>query len=111
MNWTMQLMSGLRDLHNLGILHRDIKPENLLIADVGWCADLRDAPSSLAGTFQYMAPEMLLQRGVQTEAVDVWSSGVTMTQLLTGRQLLTTYLGPNATGLSATDPHQATKVK
>jgi len=117
--YTRQLLLGLRDLHCVGVLHRDIKPENLLvaldgslkIADFGWCADLRDAPSTLAGTFQYMAPEILGSKGVQTEAVDVWSAGVTVLQLLTGKQLLSTYLGPGATGLSATDPHQATKVK
>lgn len=119
MIWTQQLLTGLRDLHCLGIIHRDIKPENLLctaegtlkIADFGWCADVRDGPSTMAGTFQYMAPEILGHMGVQTEAVDVWSAGVTMLQLLQGRQLLTTYLGPGSTGLSVTDPHQATKVK
>lgn len=117
--WTRQLYLGLRDLHCLGILHRDIKPENLLvatdgtlrIADFGWCADLRDAPSTLAGTFLYMAPEVLSERGIQTEAIDVWSAGVTVLQLLTGRPMLTTYLGPGSSGLSATDPHRATKMK
>lgn len=117
--WTRQLYLGLRDLHCLGILHRDIKPENLLIAadgtlriaDFGWCADLRDAPCTLAGTFLYMAPEVLGERGIQTEAIDVWSAGVTVLQLLTGRPMLTTYLGPGSSGLSATDPHRATKMK
>lgn len=119
MFWTQQLLTGLRDLHCLGILHRDIKPENLLltadgvlrIADFGWCADLRDGPSSLAGTFQYMAPEILSEQGVQTEAVDVWSAGVSVLQLLTARLLLNTYIGPGATNLTMTDPRQATKVK
>lgn len=114
-----QLLVGLHDLHDLGILHRDIKPENLLctsdgilkIADFGWCADIKAQPSSLAGTFQYMAPEILGSLGVQTEAVDVWSAGVTMLQLAMGRPLLTTYLGPGCTGLSMTDPHKATKIK
>lgn len=117
--WTQQLLTGLGDLHGLGILHRDIKPENLLcasdgtlkIADFGWCAEVCDAPSTLAGTFQYMAPEVLACRGVQTEGVDVWSAGVTILQLLTGRQLLITYLGPGSTSLTLTDPHQALKVK
>jgi len=119
MIWARQLLIGLRDLHCLGIIHRDIKPENLLctadgmlkIADFGWCADIRDAPSTLAGTFQYMAPEILGHQGVQTEAVDIWSAGVTILQLRTGCQLLTTYLGPGSTGITITDPHQATKVK
>jgi len=119
MVWTQQLLTGLKDLHGLGILHRDIKPENLLlsvdstlkIADFGWCAEIHDSPSTLAGTFQYMAPEVLGSKGSQTEAVDIWSAGVTVLQLLTGRQLLITYLGPGSTSLTLTDPHQALKVK
>jgi len=117
-HWASQLLEGLWDIHQLGILHRDIKPDNLLctgdgtlkIGDFGWCAELAAAPSGLAGTLQYMAPEVLAHE-VQTEAVDVWSAGVTVLQLLSGRPLLTTYLGPGATGISATDPHQAIKVK
>lgn len=113
-----QLCAGLSDLHELGVLHRDLKPENLLIAedgglriaDFGWCAYLKDSPSSLAGTFQYMAPEVLAQKP-QTEAADVWSAGVTMLQLILARPLLTTYLGHGATGLSATDPNEATRRK
>lgn len=116
--YTMQLMAGLSDLHRLSIIHRDLKPENLLlaedgnlkIADFGWCADVRDAPSSLAGTLQYMAPEMLEGRDSQTEAVDVWSSGVTVWQLLTSKPFLTTYLGPGAAG-SHVDPQQSTSIR
>jgi aurora kinase/aurora kinase A len=116
--WTRQLLLGLRTLHYLGILHRDIKPDNLLctedgtlkIADFGWCAEVKDAPTALAGTFQYMAPEVL-QNQPQTEAVDVWSTGATLYQLLTGRAFLNTYLGPGATNLSQRDPHEATRIK
>lgn len=117
--WTQHLFTGLSDLHSLGCIHRDIKPENLLctadgilkIADFGWCADLHESPSTLAGTFHYMAPEVLGESGIQTGAVDVWSSGVTMLQLMTGVPLLTSFLGPGCTGLSATDPNRATKLK
>lgn len=116
--WSRQLFVGLHWLHGLGIFHRDIKPENLLytsdktlkIADFGWCADLQEAPSTLAGTFQYMAPE-ILEGKPQTEAVDVWSGGLTMLQLMTAQPLLTTYLGPGATDLTVSDPHEAAKVK
>jgi serine/threonine protein kinase len=114
--WTQQLCLGLKEIHQFGFLHRDIKPENLLIgfdgslriADFGWCAAIEDSPSTMAGTFHYMAPEVLAQTAVQTAAVDVWSGAVTMMQLCTGRMLLTTDL---CTGLSATDPNEAHRRK
>eukprot|EP00747_Dinoflagellata_sp_TGD_P212053 gnl/TRDRNA2_/TRDRNA2_85190_c0_seq1.p1 gnl/TRDRNA2_/TRDRNA2_85190_c0~~gnl/TRDRNA2_/TRDRNA2_85190_c0_seq1.p1 ORF type:complete len:1077 (+),score=171.38 gnl/TRDRNA2_/TRDRNA2_85190_c0_seq1:124-3231(+) len=116
--WARELFLGLQKMHRLGVIHRDIKPDNLLctekdalkIADFGWCAEIREAPTSLAGTFMYMAPEVL-RNMPQTQAVDIWSAGVTLYQLLTGQQLLCTYLGPGATNLSARDPHEATAVK
>jgi len=64
----------------------------------------------LAGTFQYMAPEVL-RNNPQTKAVDVWSAGVALHQILVGQPLLTTYLGPGATRLTECDPHRATAVK
>ena len=61
--WAQQLFFGLRFIHVSGIMHRDIKPDNLLrtstgtlkIADFGWCTDVQEAPTELAGTFVYMA--------------------------------------------------------
>lgn len=43
--------------------------------------------------------------------VDVWSAGMTLFQLLTGRPLLQTNLGPGTTQLSEHDPHRATEIK
>ncbi|CAE8684816.1 unnamed protein product, partial [Polarella glacialis] len=114
--WAAQLMEGLRDLHALGILHRDIKPANLLcgedgglrIADFGWCALASAAPRELAGTFQYMAPEVLGQQEVQAAGVDLWSAGVTVMQLLTGQHLLQM---PGPSGLSHVDPQRGTAAK
>eukprot|EP00930_Biecheleria_cincta_P057839 TRINITY_DN4370_c0_g1_i1.p1 TRINITY_DN4370_c0_g1~~TRINITY_DN4370_c0_g1_i1.p1 ORF type:complete len:704 (-),score=110.23 TRINITY_DN4370_c0_g1_i1:100-2211(-) len=113
--WAAQLMEGLRDLHSLGILHRDIKPANILlsdgcvrIADFGWCTDVGERSTQLAGTFQYMAPEVLRQKEAQTSLVDLWSSGITIFQLLTGRHLLSS---PRPSGLSHQDPQRATAAK
>jgi len=113
-----QLCQGLQDLHSAGILHRDIKPENLLIAadgvlkiaDFGWCTDLHTRPTELAGTFQFMAPE-ILESQVQTEAVDVWSAGATLFELAVGGGLLQQFLLAGPTGCSATDPHQANAIR
>lgn len=117
--WAAQLCIGLGDLHSVGIIHRDIKPENLLltfdghvkIADFGWCADLAERPQALAGTFQFMAPEILREEEAQTPAVDVWSAGVSIIQMLIGRPFLVLALGMGPTGLTVTDPQGANKVK
>lgn len=117
--WARQLCHGLQDMHSLGIVHRDIKPENLLlsldgklkIVDFGWCAyigDLRRSKAALAGTFQFMAPEILEEKP-QTEAVDMWSAGATLLELLTGQPLITSIQHP--TGHSASCPRQAAKIR
>eukprot|EP00401_Gymnodinium_catenatum_P036505 CAMPEP_0117502796 /NCGR_PEP_ID=MMETSP0784-20121206/23996_1 /TAXON_ID=39447 /ORGANISM="" /LENGTH=757 /DNA_ID=CAMNT_0005298087 /DNA_START=24 /DNA_END=2295 /DNA_ORIENTATION=- len=103
--WASQLLTGLGHLHALGILHRDIKPDNLLIsmdgtlkvADFGWCAELSDRPTDLAGTFRYMAPEVMA-RETQTEAVDAWSFGATFLELVTGQPLLSSLPGTGSKG-------------
>jgi serine/threonine protein kinase len=117
--WALQLFEGLSDLYRLGILHRDIKPENLLltfddtlkISDFGWCAHVSEKPISLAGTFQSMAPEVLEELEPQTEAVDVWSAGCAIIQLLIGRAFLSRATGLGPTGLSTDDPNGATRVR
>jgi serine/threonine protein kinase len=117
--WARQLFFGLQEMHGLGIVHRDIKPENLLISregklkivDFGWCAYLSDLlrnQAALAGTFQFMAPEVLEEQP-QTEAVDMWSSGCTLIELLTGAPLLNPNIPP--TGYSNTCERTAGKVR
>eukprot|EP00928_Gymnodinium_smaydae_P073716 TRINITY_DN5686_c0_g1_i1.p1 TRINITY_DN5686_c0_g1~~TRINITY_DN5686_c0_g1_i1.p1 ORF type:complete len:481 (-),score=64.51 TRINITY_DN5686_c0_g1_i1:162-1604(-) len=94
--YSRQLLLGLHDIHATGILHRDVKPENLLlsydrslkITDFGWCAERSAEPTDLAGTFRYMAPEVMARSRVQMPAVDVWSAGAAILELLTNFPLL-----------------------
>jgi serine/threonine-protein kinase CHEK1 len=92
----VQLVSAVRYLHAHGICHRDIKPENvlldrsgnLLLSDFGsstlFCyKGKRRRLQTLAGTFEYMAPEVI--RGdYEGDMADVWSCGIFLTVLLTG---------------------------
>ncbi|EKM77474.1 hypothetical protein AGABI1DRAFT_130175 [Agaricus bisporus var. burnettii JB137-S8] len=91
------LLSGVKYLHDHGIVHRDLKPENVLyrtkdadsdivIVDFGIAKHLDDSGellTSMAGSFGYIAPEVLKKEG-HGKPVDVWSTGVITYVLLCG---------------------------
>lgn len=93
-----ELLEGVNALHKAGIVHRDLKPENIFfsenftlkLADLGFAGPAagRDWSGTLEtykGTRPYMAPEILERlpyRGVQT---DIFSCGIIMFILVTGR--------------------------
>jgi serine/threonine protein kinase len=90
-----EIVLGLEYLHNSGVLYRDLKPENLLLTGDGHIcmtdfgiskegletADARTA--TFCGTPEYLAPEVLEGNGYG-KAVDWWSFGTLMYEMLTG---------------------------
>ncbi|KAF7302482.1 Non-specific serine/threonine protein kinase [Mycena chlorophos] len=90
-----QLMSGIGYSHRLKIVHRDLKPENILlddhlnikIADFGLSNETVDGEflATSCGSPNYAAPEVI--KGIQYSGpeIDVWSSGIILFVLLTGR--------------------------
>lgn len=101
-------------LHNQNppIIHRDIKPENILfsqghlkIADFGW-SNLKDkVRTTFCGTPEYLAPEMLMEKG-HNEKLDVWTLGVLLYEILVGEPPFT----PKGTeGLSKAELYEKLK--
>jgi eukaryotic-like serine/threonine-protein kinase len=105
-----RLADGLAHAHERGILHRDLKPANVLFSDDGepllldfnMAADtkLRGHASAamIGGTLPYMAPEHLeaFHNGGQSVDArsDIFSLGVILYELLTGRHPFPTPRGP-----------------
>ncbi|EGG17682.1 putative protein serine/threonine kinase [Cavenderia fasciculata] len=91
-----ELILGLEHLHELGICHRDLKPENILLDSEGHIVltdfglakeeigeDELTPCKSFCGTLEYMAPEIITRNGYG-KAVDIWSVGILMYDMLVG---------------------------
>ena len=97
--WYMrQILSAVSYCHSMNIIHRDLKPENILIVkrvkngfhpikiiDFGTAKVFQKEKSEhlLIGSAYYIAPEVLSRN--YSELCDLWSCGVIMYILLTGR--------------------------
>jgi beta-lactam-binding protein with PASTA domain/serine/threonine protein kinase len=92
------VLAALAAAHQAGLVHRDVKPENVLISERGQIkvADfgLAKAVSSqtntatqglLIGTVSYLPPELVMSGRADARS-DVYSAGVVLFELLTGRK-------------------------
>lgn len=91
-----ELLSALVYCHSRGVIHRDLKPENILLLEKGEDFSIKVADfgsstllpknrktSGCYGSAYYLAPEVFTNQ--YDEKCDIWSAGIIMYILLTGK--------------------------
>ena len=86
---------ALAELHDRGIIHRDLKPANVMLRpngepvlmDFGLARsqDSRTSSKGSVGTPAYMSPEQVNAEKTLTPATDVYSLGVMLFEMTTGK--------------------------
>ena len=94
-----QLAAALDHIHEKGWLHKDMKPDNILFSKgselrlidfslsgrpTGALSKMLGGGGTIQGTRTYIAPEQILRRSL-TPATDVYSLGITLFEVLTGK--------------------------
>ena len=93
--YILELVLALECLHKHNMVYRDLKPENILLDEKGHVkltdfglSKMLEADDekayTICGTPQYLAPEVLLKKGYD-KAVDWWSLGCVMFEMLSGK--------------------------
>lgn len=90
----IQVAMGIEAAHNNSIIHRDIKPQNVIISKDGKvkvtdfgiakAATSNTITSNVMGSVHYTSPEQA-RGGYSDEKSDVYSLGITLFEMLTGR--------------------------
>jgi eukaryotic-like serine/threonine-protein kinase len=104
-DFVIQAANGISEAHMMGIVHRDLKPENLFLTELGPTTDRRllkildfgiaknvheaarklTSDDSVFGTVDYMSPEQIRSASTVDHRTDLWSLGVILFELVTGR--------------------------
>ncbi len=90
----IQVSMGIEAAHNNHIIHRDIKPQNIMISKEGKvkvtdfgiakAVSSNTITSNVMGSVHYTSPEQA-RGGFSDEKSDIYSLGITMFEMLTGR--------------------------
>jgi len=89
-----QLCAGVAAAHERGVLHRDLKPANVMldgngdvrITDFGIATAAADVGAEIAGTPQYMAPELLAGKPASIKS-DLYALGLILFEVFTGKRV------------------------
>lgn len=102
-SYTHQILSGLAYLHNRNTVHRDIKGANILVdpnghvklADFGMAKHItaHSCLLSFKGSPYWMAPEVIKNQNGYDLAVDIWSLGCTVLEMVTAQPPWSQYEG------------------